>query len=115
MEFFNKKTQRYSNLKTAIKNGLYADTKNFIIPDNIFVNKLNNRIISKATAQKLLLDDKINMNNLIIGKSNIYNQITKKFNVSNEKNIKMINDINKERNIFSNSEREDLERVSDEI
>lgn len=102
MKFFNKKTQRYSNLKTAIKNGLYDDTKNFIIPDNIFVNKLNNRIVSKATAQKLLLDDKININNLIIGKSNIYNQITKKFNVSNEKNIKIINDINKERNIFIN-------------
>jgi hypothetical protein len=102
MSIFNKASNRYVKLKTAIDKGILDHPEKFIIPDNYFLRKDQPKLINKKTAERLLLNNKINLNNLISNKKLIYNPLSKKFNQTTKANIEKITKINKERNYFMN-------------
>jgi hypothetical protein len=90
MQVFNKNTNRYVKLKTAISNGLYDNPNNFVIPNDYVIRKDTNRIITLKAAKQLinkktlLPDNVISSNKLFLPSKNQFVKVDR-INIIEEK------------------------------
>lgn len=90
----NKKTGRYNNLQTALKNGLITDSDNFILPKNtLLLNSTDGYYLRKYTPayKKKSNEFLVNVNEYIV------NPKTNRYLLKTDKNIEKINKYNEER------------------
>lgn len=90
MQVFNKNTNRYVKLKTAISNGIYDNPNKFIIPDDYVIRKDINKIITLKAAKQLinkktlLPDNVISSNKLFVPSKNQFVKVDR-INIIEEK------------------------------
>jgi len=87
IQFYNIKTRKFNNIKTARKNGILNNPDSFIFPENIGFNRKKNRFVLFKNLIKDLNNNIINDKDIII-QGYFYNKFSKRFNKKTKTNIK---------------------------